>query len=382
MESNNDPNIEVVLAGGMVDDLAMTYMTQKAMVWAIAAMMSVYAILTWHLQSLFLSSAAMGQIMLGFPISYFLYRVVFQITYFGTLHTLIIFVILGIAADDCFVFNDAWIQSELMVDNADDVVLRMSYTIRRATNAMAITSATTFIAFLATYFSPIMPISSFGVWASTVVLINYLLVITYFPAIVSYHHRYVKKHERSLKMWIIGLFRSKEEKERAETRKESVVILDKPEDVDKDEPLSQLVVVDVNSDEIELPDSDELILARESRKLESFLRDKWSKWMIKGRFFILSGFAVLIVMSIWQMTKLEGQSERIKFFDDDHFMEKMTWWQEEFVEFLHFIIRHDPFSSSCFALNTFTVTLSHYSYTHCSLLFVLCFLCAVWRECR
>ena len=325
-----------MLAGGMIDDLGMLEMTQAAMGWTTAAMLVVYLILTVHLESLFLSTAAMGQILLGFPISYFLYGVVFQITYFGKLHTLIIFVILGIAADDCFVFNDAWIQSELMVEDPDDVIERMSYTLWRATTAMGITSATTFIAFLATYFSPIMPISSFGVWAGTVVLINYSLVITYFPAMVAWHHHYVKKHERcpafcgTIKLRIQGLLCGKEERKKAETRRESLAIPDKAsDDPSEAKQLAQLAgdqpVQEKGIVRAEAP--------RQSRATELFLRDKWSKWMIKGRFFILAGFSVLVSIAVWQTSKLEPQNERIKFFDDDHFMEKMKTWQDEFVKY-------------------------------------------------
>lgn len=315
----------------------------KANLWSAASIMFVYVILTWHLQSLFLSTAAIGQILLGFPISYFIFKMVFGIGYFGTLHTLIIFVILGIAADDCFVFNDAWIQSELMVEDPEDLVQRMSYTFRRATTAMAITSATTFIAFLATYFSPMMPISSFGLWAGTVVLINYLLVITYFPAIVSFHQQYVKRHERcpafcgTLKLWICGLCRGKEEKRKAETRRESLAIPDKLDDqADQQSDFrTESSTGKLRGDgNIRDMSAVQLVPPRESRKTELFLRDKWSKWMIDGRFFILGVFAVLVGFSIWQTTKMEGQSEQEKFFADDHFMEKAQSWPNEFVECL------------------------------------------------
>ena len=314
----------------------------KGLTWAGFSLLAVYIILMWHLESLFLSTAAIIQIVLGFPISYFLFAVVFKVGYFGTLHTLIIFVILGIAADDCFVFNDAWIQSELMMEDPDDLNKRMSYTFRRATTAMAITSATTFIAFLATYFSPIMPVSSFGVWAGTAVMVNYLLVITYFPAMVAFHYQYVRKYELRFafcaegKACIRKLFRGKEEEKKSEKRRQSIEIVSK--DVDVDESAYQLrasvsiVLVDGDGVGDKKEAWEAALQPRESRRVELFLRDKWAKWMIKGRFFILSGFAVLVGASMWQTTKMRGQSERIKFFEDDHFMEKKTSWQDYFVK--------------------------------------------------
>ena len=64
----------------------------------------------WHLNSLFLAFAGMLQIILGFPLAYAVYRYVFMVTFFDTLSTLVIFLILGIGADDIFVFVDAWVQ--------------------------------------------------------------------------------------------------------------------------------------------------------------------------------------------------------------------------------------------------------------------------------
>jgi len=68
----------------------------------------------------------------------------------------------------------------------------MSYTWKRAFRAMMVTSSTTSAAFLANYFSPIMPIKAFGMYAAIIVPVNYLLVIVYFPPAVIIHERYIK----------------------------------------------------------------------------------------------------------------------------------------------------------------------------------------------
>lgn len=60
----------------------------------------------------------------------------------------------------------------------------MAITFRRASKAMLATSSTTSAAFLATGFSSIMPISSFGFYAGILIPINYLLVILFFPALL------------------------------------------------------------------------------------------------------------------------------------------------------------------------------------------------------
>lgn len=68
----------------------------------------------------------------------------------------------------------------------------MAFTFRRASKAMLATSSTTAAAFLATGFSKIMPISSFGFFAGILVPVNYLLVISYFPTLLIIYEKYTK----------------------------------------------------------------------------------------------------------------------------------------------------------------------------------------------
>ena len=104
-----------------------------------------------------------------------------------------IFIILGIGADDIFVFNDAWHQAPVLHPSLEnDMVRRMAWTYRRAASAMLVTTSTTCAAFLATALSRIMPISAFGFWAAILIATNYVLVITYFPAIKVIRHEYMR----------------------------------------------------------------------------------------------------------------------------------------------------------------------------------------------
>jgi len=68
----------------------------------------------------------------------------------------------------------------------------MAVTFRRASKAMLATSSTTGAAFLATGFSPIMPISSFGFFAGILIPINFILVITFYPAVLIVYTKYTK----------------------------------------------------------------------------------------------------------------------------------------------------------------------------------------------
>ena len=98
-------------------------------------------------------------------------------TYFAFMHILIIFVILGIGADDVFVYLDAFHQSreELHAAGIAEPSLsqRLQYTSLRASKAIFTTSFTTSVAFFATGVSPILPIRAFGIFSGIVILSLY-----------------------------------------------------------------------------------------------------------------------------------------------------------------------------------------------------------------
>merc|ERR1719362_1946498 len=159
----------------------------------------------------------MFQILMSFPLAYFFYRFIYGIPQFDMLSILVIFVLLGIGADDVFVFTDAWLQSVHFVDgksakknedagccqdpNEEENIKRMSFTFRRAASAMLTTQATTFFAFMATAVSALMTLKAFGYWAALVVASNYVLVITLYPAILMIHDRWIKKYEGPCLAW-------------------------------------------------------------------------------------------------------------------------------------------------------------------------------------
>merc|ERR1712038_307834 len=110
-----------------------------------------------------------------------------------TLIQLSIFIVLGIAADDVFVFCDAWRQSTQHREIANDENLRMAYTFKRAFKAILVTSSTTCVAFLANGLSDIVPIRAFGIFAAIIIPVNFVLIILIMPAIQLIHDRYFLK---------------------------------------------------------------------------------------------------------------------------------------------------------------------------------------------
>mmetsp|Transcript_47996 Transcript_47996/g.133968 ORF Transcript_47996/g.133968 Transcript_47996/m.133968 type:complete len:870 (+) Transcript_47996:864-3473(+) len=202
---------------------------------AVFSMLFVWFWIVMHTGSFLIGSLGMLQIVLSLPVSLFIYRVIFRIWFFDTLQTLAIFVILGVGADDVFVMVDAWVQSrdevpygggsdedeeQKLASKCDDkafpvccatcccagpcacmghdpvradwYVRRMEYAYSRAMKAVFNTSWTTAMAFFATAVSPIMPISTFGIYAALCIIMNYVFVMTLTPATIIIQEYYME----------------------------------------------------------------------------------------------------------------------------------------------------------------------------------------------
>ncbi|KAJ1456616.1 hypothetical protein M885DRAFT_482537 [Pelagophyceae sp. CCMP2097] len=192
-------------AGKRIDVMWYSQMLQN-LEWArtlksdtLVAGFSILFVLLWlcaHTGSAFVGCLTMAQIIASLPLATFLYSVVLRISFFSTLQTLVIFIVLGIGADDVFVFSDAWYQSQAEVsrgDLGDEEYLhkRLKYAYTRAIMAIFNTSFTTTAAFCATCWNRVMPIQTFGAFAALCVITNYLLAITMTPAIFLAYQQHV-----------------------------------------------------------------------------------------------------------------------------------------------------------------------------------------------
>jgi hypothetical protein len=164
---------------------------------AAACFVFVLLYIAFHIKSFFMSSAAMFFVSLSFPVTLLFTRFIFRVDYFTPLNLVAIFVILGISADDIFVFMDSWNQTKQhrllnpdTENRLNNLQLRMNYTWRRTTKSIFSTSFTTAVAFLATGFSKIMPVAAFGYFASALVIMNFFYAILTFPACVILYERY------------------------------------------------------------------------------------------------------------------------------------------------------------------------------------------------
>ena len=170
-------------------------MQAKDISWVFFCLVSVGGYMYFHTGSGLYAAVGMTEIFLSMGVAGFFYRAIFQATYFAFMHILVLFVILGIGADDVFVFLDAFHQAESELQSViaePTLSQRMEYTAMRASKAIFATSFTTAIAFFSTAITPILPIHAFGIFAGLVILSLYAINVFVMPPTIAVFERYLR----------------------------------------------------------------------------------------------------------------------------------------------------------------------------------------------
>ncbi|XP_030376547.1 protein dispatched [Scaptodrosophila lebanonensis] len=161
-----------------------------------------------YTSSLFITVMSCLAIFFSLGLAYFLYTLVLDLSFFPYMNLLAVVVIIGIGADDVFLFLKIWqcvlaerftktstlntqatLPTTLEHEHTETLQNLMSLTMRHAAASMFVTSVTTAGAFYASYISSITAIKCFGIFSGTVVVANYLLMLTWLPASVSIMER-------------------------------------------------------------------------------------------------------------------------------------------------------------------------------------------------
>ncbi|KAJ8009168.1 hypothetical protein DPEC_G00086100 [Dallia pectoralis] len=154
------------------------------------AIVIVLVVMCVYTRSVFITLMTMIAIISSLIVSYFLYRMVFNFEFFPFMNLTALIILVGIGADDAFVLCDTWNYTKFDKPNAE-LSETVSVTLQHAALSMFVTSFTTAAAFYANYVSNITAIRCFGVYAGTAILVNYILMVTWLPAVVVLHERYL-----------------------------------------------------------------------------------------------------------------------------------------------------------------------------------------------
>jgi len=168
---------------------------------AFSAVAIVFLIVYLHVNSGFLACVTMYQIILSLPVGALLYRRVLMIDFFDFLHMLVVYLVLGIGADDVFVLVDSFrhLSSELPAKDGGsfgdlELAKLLQLTLVRSGQAIFSTSFTTTVAFLSQSVSGIMPMRTCGYYAAVCIILNFVFTMLFTPsALIIYHKRFEGK---------------------------------------------------------------------------------------------------------------------------------------------------------------------------------------------
>jgi protein dispatched 1 len=140
-----------------------------------------------HTRSPFLTFIGLLQIVLSFPLSYFVYTLIWGLEFFPFLNFIGVFVLFALGADDVFVAVDKWKNTRIEHDRDASVADIAAIALPDAAGAMFLTSFTTAVAFFSTAVCPVAPIKCFAIFCGLLVSIDYIMcVLLVFPALCIY----------------------------------------------------------------------------------------------------------------------------------------------------------------------------------------------------
>jgi hypothetical protein len=163
---------------------------------SIVSMVMVWSYMWYTLESFFLASCAMFEIIFSLPVTFCIWNVIFQQKIIFN-QVLVVFVILGIGADDAFILYDAWLQSRHYCEEVNKHwTTRFAFAYRRSSHAMAVTTATTVGSFMIGACSPLPDVRSFCIFAALVVFVDWLFCITFFASAIVVNERVFVANKR------------------------------------------------------------------------------------------------------------------------------------------------------------------------------------------
>ncbi|CAK9114195.1 Protein dispatched homolog 1 (Protein chameleon) [Durusdinium trenchii] len=157
----------------------------------------VFGIAYLHTKSSIIAASSMFMMIMTLPVAALVYQGVLRVQYFEFLHILVVYLVLGIGADDIFVFKDTFchiVKAEFPFVRGgrlseEQEIKALSLTFQRAGVAIFNTSFTTALAFASCSVSRCMPMRTCGWYAATCIVTLYVLTLTYFPPVLLFWHR-------------------------------------------------------------------------------------------------------------------------------------------------------------------------------------------------
>uniref|UniRef100_T1JPJ7 SSD domain-containing protein n=1 Tax=Strigamia maritima TaxID=126957 RepID=T1JPJ7_STRMM len=176
-------NIRIIAMNmGLKNTLFDEYLLHDTLFLALALVL-IFLLMWMYTNSFLITIMTVLAIVFSLGIAYCLYTFVFEVKFFPFMNLLASVIVIGVGADDAFIYCKVWACAKSERNNGTLVKL-VGDTLKHATVSMFVTSLTTATAFYASYVSSITAIKCFSLFAGTTVLVNFLLMITWLPATI------------------------------------------------------------------------------------------------------------------------------------------------------------------------------------------------------
>lgn len=150
-----------------------------------SALITTIAILV-HTRSPFLTLVGLVQIIMSFPLAFFVYRFIGVWNFFPFLNFIGVFVVFALGADHVFVAVDKWKNARFSHPEAatEEIAAKA---LPDAASAMFLTTSTTAIAFFGTAICPVAPVRLFAIFCGLLITFDYIMdVLLLFPCLCIY----------------------------------------------------------------------------------------------------------------------------------------------------------------------------------------------------
>ena len=156
------------------------------------AVLSVFVYMVLYMRSIVLAAVGMLQILLSFPIAFVVFASLLSATHgvdpsnISALQLVSLFLVVGIGVDDVFVFMTAFRRGDAGRRSGElGLAEQLAGAYMHAGKATLMTSCSTAAAFAASALSAIPAVRAFGALTAAMVMTNWVLVMTLFPAYVA-----------------------------------------------------------------------------------------------------------------------------------------------------------------------------------------------------
>lgn len=300
---------------------------------------------------------------------------------FMILHLLLMFLLLGISADNTFVFADAFAQSAAIPGTASELERRVSYTAQRSANALLVTSGTTCASFFVIAITPIPPIGAFGIYAGWLIFVLYVLTITILPPVFAIW----SKHFEGLPC--CPLFRNRTRmhamREEIQCRRDalshprapsslaSTTITTPPKDCDSPDlkrTSDSDAALKSSSGLIALEEEEAMDVQEDKlRSVERFFHDYVNNFVYRFRYVIVVVFCGIFIVGAIFTAKLAPPEKADVWFPKQHFLQKAS--DDLFRESAWDVVATDRFANVyyLFGVEVRAHIIRRFSYSHTTL---------------